>query len=404
MKPNNSNTKKVLMLVLSHYPSDPRVRREAEALVNNGYRVDIVCMSSRNELPEENFEGIRVFRILHGHTKENILKYLLLTIRFFIKAAAKINRLSRENEYSVIQIHNMPDYLVFTTIFQKLHGIPVILDLHDIMKELFKSRWNGGLQRFLLPFIGLTEKISWAYADSLITTSYGFKQCLLDRGVKEEKITLILNTADPHIFNKPKSDWSFKKGNPRFLYHGTVAERFGIHVAIEAIKKLKDKYPDIRFDIYGNYQIDYKEKLLALVQSSGLTANVFFHEYVSLEEISGIIHNTNFGLVPYVSDGFMDLALSTKTFEYVIMKLPVIASDIPSMRTIFNEKEIYYFKQNDPAHLADTLDDILSDGIHIKEKVASAAEAYRHLSWSLMVKEYVKLIEKVSAKNETVRA
>ena len=398
MKSNNKLPRKILMLVLSHYPNDPRVRREAEALVSNGYHVDIICMSSNGELPEEHYSGIRVFRILNGHTKENIIKYILLTIRFFMKAIKFINKLSKENSYSVIQVHNMPDYLVFTTIFQKLRGVPVILDLHDIMKELFKSRWNSGLKRIFLPFIGLIEKISWAYSDSLITTSYGFKQCLLERGIKEEKITLIFNTADPHIFKMPKTDWSFSRVNPRFLYHGTVAERFGIHVAIEAIKKLKESHPQICFDIYGNYQNDYKEKLQALVNENGLSKNVFFHDYVPLEEISEIIQSANFGIVPYVSDNFMDLALSTKTFEYVSMKLPVIASDIPSMRTIFNDNQIYYFNQSDPDHLAGVLNNILSDGILIEEKVTGAADAYKHISWSLMVKEYINLIEKVASK------
>ncbi len=399
MKSKEVKPKKILMVVLSNYPNDPRVRREAEALVKNGYKVDIICLSSGKELPEENFCGTRVFRIIEGHTKDNLINYVLLSIRFFFKAVRFVNKLSKENKYSVIQVHNMPDYLVFTTLFQKLRGVQVILDLHDIMKELFKSRWNNGLKKIFLPFIALTEKLSWAYADSLITTSYGFKQCLLKRGVKEDKITLIFNTADPEIFNKPKTDWTFNRQTPKLLYHGTVAERFGIHIAIEAVNILKESYPQIRFDIYGNYQNGYKEKLQDLVSAYGLTKNVFFHEYISLERISEIIKNSNFGIVPYVSDNFMDLALSTKTFEYVLMKLPVIASDIPSMRTIFNENHVYYFNQNNPEHLALVMKEILSDGIFIEEKVTSAAEAYKHIQWPLMVKEYTGLIERIANNN-----
>lgn len=399
MKLKEIKPKKILMLVLSNYPNDPRVRREAEALVKNGYKVDIICLSSGKELPEENFCGIKVFRIIEGHTKDNFINYILLSIRFFFKAARFINKLSKENRYAVIQVHNMPDYLVFTTLLQKLRGVPVILDLHDIMKELFKSRWNNGLKKIFLPVISVTEKLSWAYADALITTSYGFKQCLLERGVSENKITLILNTADPEIFNNPKTDWTFSRQNPRLVYHGTVAERFGIHVAIEAVNILKERYPKVRFDIYGNYQNGYKEKLHELVSSCGLTKNIFFHEYVSLEKISEVIRNSNFGIVPYLSDNFMDLALSTKTFEYVLMKLPVIASELPSMRTIFNENQVYYFNQNDPKNLAYVMKEIFSDGIFIEKKVADAAAAYKDVEWPLMVNKYTALIEKLTCNN-----
>ncbi len=385
------------MLVLSHYPSDPRVRREAEALVKNGYRVDIICMSSPKEPKIEYFKGIRVFRILEGHTKDNIAKYILLTIRFLLKSFLFINKLSSENKYSVIQVHNMPDFLVFAAVLQKLKGTPVLLDLHDVMTELFKSRWNNGIKRFFLPLVGLVEKMSWAFSDSLITTSYGFEKCLLNRGVRKEKVTLIFNTADPDIFSKPKTTWSFNKENPRFLYHGTVAERFGIHVAIDAVKKLKVNCPSIRFDIYGSYQNDYKEKLLSQVEENNLTGNIFFHDYVPLENISEIIRNSDFGIVPYISDSFMDLALSTKTFEYVSLKLPVIASDLPSMRTIFDEEQIIYFNQNDSDNLAGVLNNILSGTVIIKEKVNKAVLAYKHINWSTMVRNYIGVIEKLTS-------
>ena len=38
------NNKKIAMIVFSHYPEDPRVRREAEALDEAGYHIDIFCL------------------------------------------------------------------------------------------------------------------------------------------------------------------------------------------------------------------------------------------------------------------------------------------------------------------------------------------------------------------------
>lgn len=138
MYSNKKKHLKILMVVLSHYPNDPRVRREAESLIEAGHEVDIICLRNPSEAKEELCSGAKVHRIMESKSKEKILQYILFTFHFFWKSMKYVNMLSSRNHFNLIQIHNMPDYLVFTTLRQKLHGIPVILDLHDIMKELFK--------------------------------------------------------------------------------------------------------------------------------------------------------------------------------------------------------------------------------------------------------------------------
>lgn len=390
------NQLKILMVVLSHYPNDPRVRREAEALVEAGHKVDIICLRGPNEVEEEFCSGVKVNRIMESKGKEKIIQYVMFSAHFFWKSMRYVNMLNSRNHYNLIQVHNMPDYLVFTTLRQKLQGIPVILDLHDIMKELFKSVWNKGIKKIFLPFIVLTEKVSWNYADALITTSQGFKQCLIKRGVNEEDITLILNTADLKIFNNPKTQWQQKIINPKLLYHGTVAERFGIHIAVQSVSLLKEKFPEIQFNIYGNYQPSYKEKLKKFIDENRLEKNVFLHDFVSLEKIREIIRDSDFGVVPYLSDNFMDLALSTKTFEYVAMHLPVITSDIPSIRSIFNDDQVYFFKQGDADDLAELMNNLIINCDGITQKVINASRVYEQISWQNMSKKYVNLVERYS--------
>ncbi len=384
------------MIVLSHYPNDPRVRREAEALVKNNHKVHVVCLRLKNELEHEEFHGVKVSRILESRPKDSILQYIYLTGLFFLKSIRFINKIFSQNEYDLIQIHNLPDFLVFVTIRQKLKGIPIVLDLHDIMTELYKSRWKTAVIKILLPIVGIIEKLSWLYADALITTSEGFKNCILRKGMDKNKITLVLNTADPLIFNKPKTEWFKNDSCPRLLYHGTVVERFGVHIVIDSIRLLKDKYPDIRFDIYGNYNAKYKKSLEENIRKHDLIQNVSLHEYVSLEMICSIIRESDFGIVPYISDNFMDLALSTKTFEYVAMKLPVVASDLPSTQSIFDKNQIYYFKQGSAEDLAEILSNAFKNCSSLKIKVQNAANNYGNINWLVMQDRYVKLIENIS--------
>ena len=51
--------KRVCMIRQWYYPMDPRVRREAQALVDLGYKVDLICLRRPGEKKRESMSGIR---------------------------------------------------------------------------------------------------------------------------------------------------------------------------------------------------------------------------------------------------------------------------------------------------------------------------------------------------------
>jgi len=54
------------MVLFSYYPSDPRPRREAEALVGKGMSVDMICLRNKSETKEEVVNGVQVYEIAKG--------------------------------------------------------------------------------------------------------------------------------------------------------------------------------------------------------------------------------------------------------------------------------------------------------------------------------------------------
>ena len=261
---------RICMVVFSYYPRDPRVRREAEALVKSNIGVDIVCLRGKDETRTEEYDGVDVYRVMRGtDKKEVIFKYVWLTTIFGILATIKLQFLAIKKKYNAIQIHNMPDYLVFVALIQKILRKPVILDLHDLSVELFKSRWSGRKSTCLLPLVKWVEKLSCRFADEIITTSSGFKDKLLERGVQDNKVTLILNSADQSIFRyQGNRKFRVMKKDVRLLYHGTVAERFGLHKAVKAVSIIRERIPGARLTIYGKYDPTYFEMLTQSARSS----------------------------------------------------------------------------------------------------------------------------------------
>ncbi|MCL4872585.1 glycosyltransferase family 4 protein [bacterium] len=379
------------MAVFSCYPADPRVRREAEVLAKAGIEVDIVCLRSKGEQALEAYGGITAHRIMGWPERtESLFRYFTTSTLFGVLSFLKLMSLTLRHRYNLIQVHNMPDHLVFVGLLHRMAGVPVILDLHDLTVELYESRTRGSVMAALLPFVKAAEKLSCAFADKVLTTSPGFRQRLIERGVDPGKIVLVFNSADNAIFSAPPArEWRKIEDGPALLYHGTVARRFGLHVAVEAVSILRKRLPNTRLSIYGKYDPSYREELEELIRERSLSEHVRLYGYLPLDKVSETIGASDMGVVPYIDDPFMRLALSTKIFEYVCMRMPVVASRLESIMSVFGEDGIKYFNPGDPEDLALRIEESCKDPGERKGFTERAARSYDAVAWPVMSEVYL---------------
>lgn len=394
-------TRRVCMIVMSRYPNDERVRREAAALERNGIAVDVICQAAEGEPPMSRYGNVTAWRVMRQEPKESVGRYLWVALRFMAAAFLKLQRLSLRRRYDAIQAHNMPDFLIFAGLLHKLAGRPLVLDLHDLSVELYRTKWTGGKSRLLLPLVGLIERSSCALANRLITTSEGFKGRLIGRGVAPGKIELVLNAPDPRHFVF-QADREFKPvtGGVRLLYHGTVTERFGIAEAIEALALLRRRLPGSTLRINGKYDPSYRQALEALIERLGLREAVTLGGWLSVDQIAAAIREADIGIVPYLRDEFMSLALSTKTFEYAATGLPVAASRLDSIATHFDDSCVAFFEPGDAADMAERIGELALDVERRRQGVARAREALERISGAVMEARYVNLMRGVMGLHE----
>ena len=152
--------KRIAMVVLSSYPIDVRVRREAEALRDAGTKIDVLCITQRGELTKENVNGINVFRLNLKRHRAGKFRYLLEYALFFTWSFLKLTHLELRNRYDIIHVHNMPDFLVFTALIPKLFGAKIVLDLHDPMPELFSSMIKVDKNHYIVKILKFFEKMN----------------------------------------------------------------------------------------------------------------------------------------------------------------------------------------------------------------------------------------------------
>ena len=136
---------RVCMVAYTFYEPDNRVRRYAETLVRRGDKVDAIVLRQPGQQTRTVVSGVNVYKIQGRKLNEKMkIQYLLKLLLFLFKSACKLTQLHRKKKYDVIHVHSVPDFEVFATLFAKLTGAKVILDIHDIVPELFagNSSWK----------------------------------------------------------------------------------------------------------------------------------------------------------------------------------------------------------------------------------------------------------------------
>jgi len=392
------NNKTICMIAMASYPGDPRIRRQAEALEKRGYKVDIICRyaSSIKQKSREEFGNITAYRIMHAPSKENRISYFLQSILFMAKAFIRLNLLSLKKKYSLIQAHNLPDYLIFVGILHKLFGVKLILDIHDPSVDLFEEKWPGRKNKLFKYIIKISERYSCKLSDHLITVTNMCKEKLVERGNPADKISLILNTANESIF-KFNMHRNFAKINEgvKILYYGTIAERQGLHNAVQAMDYLVKDIPNSTLDIYGIYEMSYRKKLENLKKELKLESNVNFHGPIIREQIPDIINEHDIGIVPHPCTEYLNLSLPTKAFEYVTSGLPVVSTRIESLFKTLDDNCITYVENGNPKDLSDAIKYICLNPEARKLRVDAAYQAIKEISGEVMNKRYVDLIDKM---------
>jgi glycosyltransferase involved in cell wall biosynthesis len=387
------------MISQSPYPFDPRVRRQAERLAKAGFEVDIICLPFREDLKVEKFGSvITAHRVMKKNPgQENILKYLILSLRFFLLAFVKLQNLHRKRNYKLIQIHNMPDVHVFIATLQKISNVPVVLDIHDLTPELLTSKWQSNLSRKVKPLIVFFEKLSCRFSDHIITVTEGCKEILSSRSAPPEKISLVLNTANTSLFPFYE-ERVFNKitRGARLLYHGTVAERFGLHVVIDAIPHILKEIPGTTLLVHGKYDADYKELLKKKITDLNLENTVELGDARSHEELYEIMKQCDIEVVPYISNEYMNLSLSTKAFECAAAGLPIVATHLRTLRLAFDDNAITYAEDQNPEDFARKIVDICLNPEKRKLMTQNAFKAVSSISGDVMEERYLSLIEKTT--------
>ncbi len=372
------------MVVFSYYPLDVRVRRAAEAIVEAGMGVDLICLRGEGERKKECFNGVNVHRIKLQRKRSSTLRYMWEYGYFILSSFLLLSYLHIIRRYRIVHVHTLPDILVLCALIPKLSGARIILDIHDIMPELYMRKYHIPETHPIIRTISFLEKVSISFSDHVVTASPFFRKRLLQRSSSAAKCTTILNLPDPQHLPTPTQPCASPNGTFNIIYPGTLGEIHGVDVAIRAIERV-DKQTDIpvRFHIYGEGSAEERDKLISLSRQLSIENLVCFHRKVPLEQLSQIYKTMHIGLVPKRGGLFADDAMSTKLFEYAAVRLPAIVSRTESDSYYFDDSMVIFFEPGNEDELADSIIRLYQDQ-NLRHRLSERAlTLFNKINWQV---------------------
>ncbi len=398
---------RIVHITFDWYPFDPLVRRLTEAALDGGHAVDVICLRQPHEKKREVYNGVRVYRIPMNRAFGQSLPVTIVNwFYFLLLAGTLVTRLHLKRRYDVVHVHNMPDFLVFSALFPKLTGAKVILEIQDVSPELMEAKASGRKRDIVKRLAIWQERISTAFAQHVITVGWPFEKLLLQRGVPAEKMTIILNSADPRIFPAARRSATHESTDEIqpfiVMYHGTLAERNGLDIAIRAVALAKSAIPQLRLDIKGRGE--HIPFLKQLARELNISDSVVFSEPCALEELVDFVVHGDVGIIPYRCDPFMELVLPTKAYEFAWMHRPIIASDTTAIRSMFRPASVALCDPSQPESFAAAIIDVYAHPEKRALMIADAAADYQPYRWETMANRYQQLLVSLCCKQEKDQA
>src|SRR5688500_14432123 len=253
--PNGGRKRRVLIIVENlPVPFDKRVWHEATTLVGAGYEVSVICPTGRDGLERhEVLDGVHIYRHPMPLEASGAAGYLVEYASALFWELWLSLRIFATRGFDVIQACNPPDLIFLVAAPYKLLGRRFVFDHHDLCPELYVAK--TGRRGPLWQLLRLSERLTFALADLVISTNESYRRLAMQRGHKRPEQVFVVRNGPNLKRVRPGPAQETLKGGRRYLvgYVGLIAEQEGIQYLLQAVRHIVHVRgrTDIGFAIVG---------------------------------------------------------------------------------------------------------------------------------------------------------
>ncbi len=373
------------------------VRREAEALQEAGFDVEVILMQPRNGGPErDTVAGVELTYLRSTLTKTSRVRYVIDYARFFLLVAWTLLRRHLRRRYVAVQVNTMPDALVLATLPVRLLGARVVAYMHEPSPELGETVLGPGP---IVRVIAIVEQIVLRFANHAVAVTDQLKERYVERGADGDKITVVLNGADPadRIGEwKPSEERPYPPDAFVVICHGTVEDRYGQDTIVDAAALLRDELPDVRFVLVGRGKT--VDDLVERIRSKQLEDVIEWEGWVTDERLNDLLHGADVGIVAQKASPYSHLVHTNKMVDYWIFGLPVIASRLRAVSELYDDSVLEYYEPGDAADLARAIRRVHDDPERREELIRNGRAAQEEHGWNVQREAYLGVFDQIVAR------
>lgn len=378
---------RIAMIAYTLYAFDTRVQRAAGALAERGHHVDVFA-TSMDGTPASGGGRLRVRLLTMEKKQTGLARYAFEYGAFFCWVLFRVSLLHARRKYDLVYVHNMPNFLVFAGLLPKISGAKVVLDVHDPAAELMADIRGRDLPPWAQRLVNAEERISISFSDTLITVNESMRRRL--SAITSRPVSVVMNIPD--LRRLVPVEASGDRGTSEWIvYAGSIAHRNGLDLVVRAVALLAGEFPALRFRVIGEGPA--LESLVRLARELGVADRVEFRGLVPSGQIPSMVSGAAAGISPQRGGVFGSLVFSMKVAEYVALGVPVICSDIATMRRYFADDELLFFEPDNAADLARAIRVLLTDPAAARERAARSSIKLDKLDWPSQQQTLVETVE-----------
>jgi glycosyltransferase involved in cell wall biosynthesis len=307
-------------------------------LLELGHEIFVITRTGKkNEQGEENYQGIKIFRIYSQYP--SLLRHWLAV--FNPQTILKVKRILKEIRPDVCHFHHIHAYLSYYCLkLAKKYSKKVFITAHDVMffhyGKLMPKNENVYYRVSILdqikearkrynPFRNIVIKHYLKYTDKIFTVSNALKKVLEINGIKN--IETIYNgidvskwQANRDVIENFKNEYNLE--NKKVInFAARLIEAKGGDQLIRSLALVNKEFPYFLLLVIGKEWV-YTEKLKQIADKLGIKNKIIFTGFLKEEELKIAYHSTDISVFP---------SLCFETFgmgnlEAMACKKPVISS------------------------------------------------------------------------------
>ncbi len=352
---------KALILVENlSVPFDRRVWQESLALRDAGWEVHVICPqgTKRDTEPYVELDGVHIYRYplraAVGGPLGFVQEYGSMLWHTF-RLARKIGRVD------VVHACNPPDLFFLVARRLKRRGARFVFDQHDLVPELYLSRFGRG-EDLLYRAVCWLERRTYRLADVVIATNESYRAAALERGGKRPDEVFVVRSA-PAVerFHWVPPDGSIRRGKPYLLcYLGVMGPQDGVDYALRSLARLRDEQGRTDWHAVFVGGGDTFDAMLTLRDELGLADCVEFTGRIPDADLMRYLSTADVCLSPDPLNPLNDVSTMNKVMEYMAMSRPIVSFDLREARVSAGDAAVYA-PPNDESAFAKLIARLLDD-------------------------------------------